>query len=116
MKAVIKQQPATIAIAANNKYIHSYSSGIIDANDCTKQVLYDFKWLNDVNHGVLAVGYGHDKTTGLDYMLLKNSWNTTWGDNGYFKLALDESGICGMFNEYSYYPLLDWEGHYLILA
>ena len=80
------EQPLTLAITANNKYIHSYKSGIIDANDCMKSVLYDGEWLNTINHGVLAVGYGYDLTTGLEYMLIKNSWNTTWGDNGYFKL------------------------------
>ena len=80
MKAKIKQRPVIIAVAANNKYIHSYASGIIDAADCDKKVLVHHKHLNTVNHGVLAVGYGHDKTTGLDYALVKNSWNTTWGD------------------------------------
>ena len=80
LKASIKKQPLTIAIAANNKYIHSYASGIIDADDCDTRTLYDGENINDINHGVLAVGYGHDNTTGLDYVLVKNSWNTTWGD------------------------------------
>ena len=78
--AIIKQQPVTIALAANNKYIHSYKSGIIDADNCYAEILYDDEDINVVNHGVLAVGYGTDKTTGLKYVLVKNSWNTTWGD------------------------------------
>ena len=41
LKASIKQQPVSIAIAANNKYIHSYASGIIDATDCWMTVLVD---------------------------------------------------------------------------
>ena len=60
MKTAIKQQPVTIAIAANNKYIHSYASGIIDAADCSEYVLVHDETLNTVNHGVLAVGYGTD--------------------------------------------------------
>ena len=70
--------PLTMSIAANNKYIHSYASGVIDAEDC-----YDDSHhgqYETVNHAVLIVGYGHDETTGLDYLLVKNSWNTTWGD------------------------------------
>ena len=59
------------------------------------------------NHGVLAVGYGNDKTTGLRYVLIKNSWNTTWGDQGYFKLKFDETFICGFDAHESYNPILD---------
>ena len=86
LKAFIYKQPVSIAVAANNKYIHSYASGVIDATDC------DYSNLSLVNHGVLAVGYGTDKATGLDYVLVKNSWNTTWGDKGYFKLSTRAEG------------------------
>ena len=34
MKARVQKQPFIVTIAANNKYIHSYSSGIIDVDDC----------------------------------------------------------------------------------
>ena len=60
MKETLQKQPVILAIAANNKYIHSYESGIIDAEDCDVEVLYDGKDLNAFNHGVLAVGYGTD--------------------------------------------------------
>ena len=86
LKAAIKNQPVTIAVTANNKYIHSYASGIIDATSCYKEILYGDDDINPLNHSVLAVGYGRDKTTGLEYFLVKNSWNTSWGDHGYFKL------------------------------
>merc|ERR1711957_1123897 len=45
----------------------------------------------------LAVGFGNDSASGLDYWLVKNSWNTVWGDQGYIKLAMDSSaGTCGV--------------------
>ena len=79
-KATLQTYPFILVIAANNKYIHSYESGIIDSDDCDTSVLYHDEYLNAHNHGVLAVGYGTDQVTGLDYLLVKNSWNTTWGD------------------------------------
>eukprot|EP00009_Paramoeba_aestuarina_P001698 CAMPEP_0201520136 /NCGR_PEP_ID=MMETSP0161_2-20130828/10513_1 /ASSEMBLY_ACC=CAM_ASM_000251 /TAXON_ID=180227 /ORGANISM="Neoparamoeba aestuarina, Strain SoJaBio B1-5/56/2" /LENGTH=366 /DNA_ID=CAMNT_0047918405 /DNA_START=53 /DNA_END=1153 /DNA_ORIENTATION=- len=38
-------------------------------------------------HCVKMVGWGHDETTGTDYWTFANSWDTTWGDGGYFKMA-----------------------------
>ena len=34
IKTALSKQPLSVAIAANNKYIHSYLSGVIDARDC----------------------------------------------------------------------------------
>ena len=106
MKAIVQNQPLSVGIAANSVYIHSYASGIIDAKDCYERHSDD---LNPINHGVLIVGYGTDEATGLDYWLIKNSWNTTWGDNGFVKIARisywDPNGICGI-HAFPSYPLL----------
>ena len=80
LKAAILQQPVSISIAANNKYIHSYEGGIIHAADCTTEKLYDGVDINPINHAVLIVGYGTDEATGLGYWLIKNSWADTWGE------------------------------------
>jgi cathepsin B len=37
-------------------------------------------------HAVKLIGWGVDKKTGVKYWTLANSWNTDWGDNGYFKI------------------------------
>ena len=80
MKGVLQSKPLAAAVAANNKYMHSYASGVIDATDCAKEVVVDGETLNTINHAVVIVGYGHDDDTGLNYWLVKNSWNATWGD------------------------------------
>lgn len=41
---------------------------------------------SDVNHAVLAVGYGVDTESKMDYYIVKNSWGTEWGDKGFFKI------------------------------
>jgi len=44
-------------------------------------------------HAIKVIGYGTEN--GSDYWLVQNSWTTTWGDGGYFKIArgTDECGI-----------------------
>lgn len=42
-----------------------------------------------VNHGVIVVGYNKKDR----YWIIKNSWGTTWGDNGYGKLRFDNCNI-----------------------
>ena len=44
-------------------------------------------------HAVEVVGYGEEG--GSKYWLVKNSWNDSWGDKGFFKILRgeDECGI-----------------------
>jgi hypothetical protein len=52
-------------------------------------------------HAILIVGYGVEEESGLlgklglttKYYIVKNSWSTNWGDNGFFKI---KEGECGM--------------------
>lgn len=42
-------------------------------------------------HAIKIIGWGFD--SGLNYWLCVNSWNDTWGDNGTFKILMNDSGI-----------------------
>jgi len=50
------------------------------------------------NHAVIAVGWGVDSSSGTKYWEIKNTWGTSWGENGYFRIrrGTDECGIESM--------------------
>ena len=88
LKAAVAKQPVAVAIEADTKYFQSYSGGILTSSSCG----------TSLDHGVLTVGYGEEN--GQKYWLVKNSWGTSWGDQGYVKIGRSEStndaGICGI--------------------
>lgn len=55
--------------------LKDYRSGILIPKNCTAS-----------NHAILLIGYDVDLKVG-PFWLLKNSWSTTWGEPGYFKIA-----------------------------
>lgn len=42
-------------------------------------------------HAVKIVGWGSEG--GVDYWIVANSWNTSWGENGYFNIKMNQSGL-----------------------
>ena len=85
MKAALAQQPLAVLVEADKMAFQTYRSGVLTSDACGTQL----------DHAVLAVGYGTED--GQDYWLVKNSWDTTWGDNGYIKLGMDDTtGTCGV--------------------
>ncbi len=102
MMTALAQQPVSIAIEADQSSFQLYKSGVFTGACGT-----------NLDHGVLLVGYG--TMNGLDYYILKNSWDVTWGSQGYMYIArgVDASGKpynggkgqCGLLMQ-GVYPVL----------
>ena len=102
MRAVA-HQPISVAIQANLTSFRFYKRGVYQDPDCGDQL----------DHGVLIVGYGTDILQDLDYWIVKNSWTSNWGDEGYVKILRnyekyggDSSGMCGIAVQPSY-PIIN---------
>lgn len=88
----VAHQPVSVAIEGSGRPFQLYSSGIFTGSCGTT-----------LNHGVTAVGYGSDGSQ--EYWIVKNSWGTNWGEEGYIRMAKNiglTSGKCGIAMEASY--------------
>ncbi|KAL2937915.1 Senescence-specific cysteine protease SAG12, partial [Bienertia sinuspersici] len=92
LKAIVAQQPVSVAIDAGGYEFQLYDSGIFNGFCGTR-----------LNHGVTAIGYG--EKGGIKYWIVKNSWGTAWGESGYIRMKRDSSGSsgqCGIAMQASY--------------
>lgn len=83
--AIAKKGPVSVGIDAAHKGLVFYASGVYYEPACGST-------LEDLDHAVLAVGYG--TLNGEDYWLIKNSWSTYWGNDGYVLLSRKNNN-CG---------------------
>ena len=79
--------PLSIGIDAGTDDFSSYQSGILDTQ-CSQD-----------NHAVILVGYGIEN--GTEFWIVRNSWSSGWGENGYVRVARNDSNrnSCFVANE-----------------
>ena len=90
-EAVATIGPISVAMDASRPTFHLYKQGVYKDRGCSSTKL---------DHGVLAVGYGTYE--GEDYFLVKNSWGTRWGMEGYFMIERSFTNMCGLATQASY--------------
>ena len=90
LQAAVYKGPVSVAIEADQNAFQQYTGGVISSGCGT-----------NLDHGVLAVGYN-----GTSYWIVKNSWGSSWGDQGYVNIAMgtqnNGAGVCGINSDPSY--------------
>lgn len=88
-KAIRYIGPVSVDIYADDSFVF-YSEGIFNG-DCSEE--------EEPNHAVLAIGYGttsislkNGKVKDIYYYIVKNSWGTHWGENGYMRIKTNPNG------------------------
>lgn len=79
MKLIYQYGAISTGVGVDNGF-GAYKKGVYDK--CTK---------TSTNHAVVTVGWGTEN--GVDYWLIKNSWGTWWGDQGYIKVKKSTCAI-----------------------
>jgi KDEL-tailed cysteine endopeptidase len=95
LKAAVAQQPVSVAVEADQFSWQFYLTGVL-SSFCGQ----------NLDHGVLVVGYGTEFLTSIPYWKVKNSWGTGWGEKGYIRIKRDDNdttgGVCGIAISASY--------------
>ncbi|PNI22818.1 CTSS isoform 3, partial [Pan troglodytes] len=89
-EAVANKGPVSVGVDALHPSFFLYRSGVYYEPSCTQ----------NVNHGVLVVGYGD--LNGKEYWLVKNSWGHNFGEEGYIRMARNKGNHCGIASFPSY--------------
>jgi len=79
-----------VSICVDAEIWQTYSGGVIEPSDgCDSDY-------SELDHCVQLVGYNSDSTG--TYWIVRNSWNTDWGNSGYIYLRYG-SNVCGVADE-----------------
>jgi len=94
MSEILARGPITCGIAVDDEFCFKY----------TKGVWHDKNNSSDIDHDVEVLGWGED-VDGTKYWLIRNSWGTYWGENGFFKIV---RGVNMMhLEEKCYFAIMD---------
>lgn len=89
--AVSIRGPISVFIDASHPSFQFYKSGVYDEPNCSQTAL---------DHCALAVGF--NATDSQLYYIVRNSWGTTWGIDGYIWMSRQKNNQCGIATQASY--------------
>lgn len=84
IKQAIYDYGAVAAAVCVGTRFTSYGSGIFDYNETCS---------GGVNHAIALVGWVDDLGPDNGYWILKNSWGTSWGEQGYMRIRYGTSNV-----------------------
>jgi len=93
--ALFEEGPISVGIDASHPSFAFYNQGVYYEPQCGSGIF-------SLDHAVLAVGYG--ELNGEKYWLVKNSWSTYWGNNGYVLMSQRDNN-CGVATAATYVEL-----------
>jgi cathepsin H len=98
VSAIARVGPVSIAYQVSPDF-RFYSHGVYDSYNATTHETMCRSGPQDVNHAVVAVGYGQTAATAdqaaVPYYIVRNSWSATWGMEGYFWMKRN-GNMCGV--------------------
>lgn len=113
LREILQWNPVSMSMYTTGM-LGAYSSGIL-----TEDFLRCSYTGNEVNHGVVMVGYGtvgpNDRVRGRckEYWIIRNSWGPNWGEEGFLRICADGAGTkktpygtC-LVNKYATWPTMD---------
>merc|ERR1712061_698757 len=88
LAAALEQTPLSVCVNAG--VWNDYTGGVLTSAACGSM------GADSQDHCVMAVGFNSTATT--PYWIVRNSWATTWGDQGYIYLEMAKN-TCGLADD-----------------
>lgn len=82
-KEIFRRGPISCGVAATEG-LDQYTGGIYEEYHEDKDEV-------QINHDVSVVGWGRDEDSGEEFWIVRNSWGTPWGEDGFFRLLTSRS-------------------------
>lgn len=78
----LERSPLLLGLLVNDDFSF-YGGGVDNLDNCGSY---------DMSHAMLIVGHG--RQDGVEYYLFRNSYSTSWGEDGYYKLSKERFRWC----------------------